>query len=256
MALAFAGHAQNVNNRFSLLSFTNLSPQQVTFEVDGKQYPAVGNVLDLNNVRPGPHPVKVYGNGPGAVPKRVLLYSNTVNVKPQVYVDIIINRFGRVVMDEQPITAAPVVKPGPPPGNQYPNQGNPYPPVNNQGNNQNNWNNQNGQGYNNGYPRDNHNYPPRPIDDNTFNSFVETVRHESFDDSRMAIAKVGIDQNFFTSAQAKTLLSIFSFEASKLEISKYMYGKITDPKNYFIVYNVFTFSKSKEELAEYVRTYK
>jgi hypothetical protein len=72
----------------------------------------------------------------------------------------------------------------------------------------------------------------------------------------MAIAKVGIDQNFFTSAQAKTLLSIFSFEASKLEISKYMYGKITDPKNYFIVYNVFTFSKSKEELAEYVRTYK
>jgi hypothetical protein len=198
----------------------------------------------------------VYGNGIGVVPKRVLLYSNTVNVKPQFYVDIIINRFGRVLMDEQPVT---VVNPGLPPGNQYPGQGNPYPPVNNlpPNNGQSNWNNQNGAGYgnNNNYPRDNHNYPPRPIDDNTFNSFIETVRRESFDDSRMAIAKVGIDQNFFTSAQAKTLLSIFSFEASKLEISKYMYGKITDPKNYFIVYNVFTFSKSKEELADYVRTY-
>lgn len=244
IALAFAGHAQNVNNRFSLLSFTNLSQQKVTFEVDGQQYPGVGNVLDLNNVRPGPHPVKVYGLSPGVAPKRIMLYSNTLNVKPRFYVDIIINRFGRVFTDEQPVT---VINPGPPPGNQYPNKGNSYPPGNNQPNN--------GQGYNN-YPRDNHNYPPRPIDDNTFNSFVETVRHESFDDSRMAIAKVGIDQNFFTSAQAKALLSIFSFEASKLEISKYMYGKITDPKNYFIVYNVFTFSKSKEELADYVRTYK
>jgi ABC-type thiamine transport system substrate-binding protein len=94
------------------------------------------------------------------------------------------------------------------------------------------------------------------MDDNTFTSFIETVRRESFDDSRMAIVKLGVDQNYFTSAQAKQLVSLFSFESSKLEIAKYIYGKTTDPKNYFIVYNAFSFSKTKEELAEYVRTYK
>ena len=142
--------------------------------------------------------------------------------------------------------------PPPPPGSNQP--GNNY-------NNQGNYNNQQGNYNNNqggnwpGQGNNNYNNVPRPMPDNTFNSFIETVRRESFDDSRMAIAKAGIDQNFFTSNQAKALLGVFSFEASKLEIGKYMYGKTTDPKNYFVVYNVFTFSKSKEELAEYVRTY-
>ena len=52
------------------------------------------------------------------------------------------------------------------------------------------------------------------------------------------------------------MVTLFSFENNKLEIAKYMYGKTLDRKNYFVIYNVFTFSRSKEELAEYIRNYK
>lgn len=265
----------NYNNNYnSFLSITNLSAEDIQFEVDGQTYVDCGPSLNIRGLPPGTHQLVLFsgkkGGGGMMGVKRVVIFNKPMNVKPQFYVDVIINRFGRVMYDEQSISGSQYQdgqmiwrNPGmlnmPPgsnqPGNNYNNQ------QGNYNNNQGNYNNQQGNYNNNqggnwpGQGNNNYNNVPRPMPDNTFNSFIETVRRESFDDSRMAIAKAGIDQNFFTSNQAKALLGVFSFEASKLEIGKYMYGKTTDPKNYFVVYNVFTFSKSKEELAEYVRTY-
>lgn len=259
--VAHVSRAQMMGNarNNSFLSITNLSAEDIQFEVDGQTYVDCGPSLNIRGLPPGMHQLVLFsgkkGGGLMGI-KRLVIFNKPVNVKPKFYVDVIINRFGRVMVDEQSIT-----------GNQYqddqmiwrnPGMLNmpPAQPGNNQpGNNYNNQGNYNNNQGGNWPGQNNYNNPPRPMPDNTFGSFMETVRRESFDDSRMAIAKAGIDQNFFTSNQAKALLSVFSFEASKLEIAKYMYGKITDPKNYFVVYNVFTFSKSKEELAEYVRTY-
>jgi hypothetical protein len=285
MAVALTSRAQmmaNVknNNYTSFFSITNLSAEDIQFEVDGQTYVDCGPSLNIRGLPPGTHQLVLFsgkkGVGMMGSMKRVVIFNKPVNVKPQFYVDVIINRFGRVMVDEQSISGTQYQdgqmtwrNPGMlnmpagsnQPGNNYNNQQGNY--NNQQGNynnqQQGNYNNQQGN-YNNNQGgnwsgQGNYNNAPRPMPDNTFNSFIETVRRESFDDSRMAIAKAGIDQNFFTSNQAKALLSVLSFEASKLEIGKYMYGKTTDPKNYFVVYNVFTFSKSKEELAEYVRTY-
>ena len=267
------GNVKN-NNYNSFLSITNLSAEDIQFEVDGQTYVDCGPSLNIRGLPPGTHQLVLFsgkkGGGMMGI-KRVVIFNKPVNVKPQFYVDVIINRFGRVMVDEQSITGSQYQdgqmiwrNPGmlnmPPsqpvnnqPGNNYNNQQGNY--NNQQGNYNNQPGNYNNHQGNNWQGQNNYNNQPRPMPDNTFNSFIETVRRESFDDSRMAIAKAGIDQNFFTSNQAKALLSVFSFEASKLEIGKYMYGKTTDPKNYFMVYNVFTFSKSKEELAEYVRNY-
>lgn len=280
IVMALSSRAQmmgNVNNNNcnynSFLSITNLSAEDIQFEVDGQQYLNCGPSLNIRGLPPGTHQLVLFSikrTGGMMGMKRMVIFNKPVNVKPQFYLDIIINRFGRVMVDEQSITGnqyqdgqmiwrnpGMLNMPPPPPGNNQPgiynnNQGNYNNPPGNYNNQQGNYNNNQG---NNWQGQGNYNNQPRPMPDNTFNSFIETVRRESFDDSRMAIAKAGIDQNFFTSNQAKALLSVFSFEASKLEIAKYMYGKTIDPKNYFVVYNVFTFSKSKEELAEYVRTY-
>ncbi|WP_165760165.1 DUF4476 domain-containing protein [Niastella populi] len=231
-----------------ILGITNLSRQNITIEIDGRTYTDVTNALILRNFRPGNHIVKVYtmvrSTPVTRLARRVVLYNKSMYVKPKYYVDIVINRFGRALYDEQPIT-----------DNRYDGDG---VDERDDRNNNNNWPGRNNDrdNYNGGRPPRNDNYPPRPMDDNTFSSFIETVRRESFDDSRMAIAKSGIDQNYFTSAQAKLLVALFSFENSKLEAAKYMYGRTTDQKNYFVVYSVFSFSKTKEELAEYVRAYK
>ena len=246
--LTFTVHAYaGVND--GIISITNLSRQRITIEIDGRTYADVTNGFILRDFRPGNHTVKVYTisrSGITKLARQVVIYSKSMYVKPKFYIDIVINRFGRATYDEQQIT-----------DNRYDNDGRDGGHDHNDWNDRDDWNNNNNGNNNNGGrpPRD-HNYPPRPMDENSFSSFIETVRHESFDDSRLAIAKTVIDQNYFTSAQARQLVALFSFENSKLDIAKYMYRKTTDPKNYFVVYSSFSFSKSKEELAEYVRTYK
>lgn len=234
MLLAFSARA---GNNDGMLSITNLSRQEVIIEVDGRPYPDCNNALFLRDLTAGNHMVKVYVERSKTFPfKRITLYSKSVYVKPKYYVDVIINRFGRALIDEQLITDS-----------RYDDDGR---------------NDRNDRDHDSPirdprttFPR-NDNITPKPIADDTFNAFIETIRRESFDDSRMTIAKSSIDQNYFTSAQARQLVTLFSFENNKVEIAKYMYGKTLDRKNYFVIYNAFTFSKSKEELAEYIRNYK
>jgi hypothetical protein len=49
---------------------------------------------------------------------------------------------------------------------------------------------------------------------------------------------------------------LFSFESNKLEMAQRLYGRTIDPQNYFIIYDVFDFSSTKDKLLEYVKNYK
>jgi hypothetical protein len=87
-----------------VISFTNLSRQPVTIEVDGKQYANFGSAMTIRNLSHGIYKVKVFGRSfHRGNNNRPLLYDNTVWIKSRVFVDIIINRFGRVFVDEQEI---------------------------------------------------------------------------------------------------------------------------------------------------------
>lgn len=214
----------------STISITNLSAQRILIEIDGRR--AAENNITISNLTSGYHLIKLFTENPQGMPRQVVLYNKNTYLKPNFYVDIIVNRFGRALIDEQPI--------GEPIGNN-----NPPPPVEPQP--------QRPSRPDRDHDRDRN--EPRPMPEDMFMAVKETVRRESFDDSRASIARSIIDQNFFTSAQAKELAQLFVFENNKLAIAKYLYGKTLDRKNYFIVYSVFTFDKSKKELAEYVRTY-
>jgi hypothetical protein len=263
LAFVVRAHA-GIND--GILSITNLSSEEIMIEIDGKlytEYKDYTSAFILRDLRAGNHLIKVSVKTKVFPFKRVMLFNKGVYVKPRFYIDIIINRFGRAMYDEAQMADNQYYDGRNDGRNNYPNNGN-NGGCNN-GNNNGGYNNGNNNG-NNWPPRNNNNPnnnyppasppPPQAMNENTFGAFMEAIRRESFDDSRKAIARTGIDQNWFTSAQAKQLLTSLSFEASKLEIAKYMYGKTIDPKNYFIVYSVFSFSKSKEELAEYVRAYK
>jgi hypothetical protein len=209
------------------VSITNLSTHHVVIEIDGRKYTDCNNSITVQDIAPGYHLIKIFGDAVSTF-RPTVLYNKNTYLKPRFYVDMVINRFGRVLIDEQPLN------------NGWGG-----------GNNGNNGNN-NQQPSRPPRPEDN---APRAVSDETFAAMKETIRRESFDDSRLSIARSIIDQNYFTAAQAKELTQLFVFEANKLAIAKYMYGKTIDRKNYFIVYPVFTFAKTKDELAEYIRSY-
>ncbi|MFN8249104.1 MAG: DUF4476 domain-containing protein [Ferruginibacter sp.] len=179
------------------------------------------------NVRSGYHNVKIYrqtnGRFNGRKPRSMqLIYEGNVYVKPQYHVDISINRFGRAFTDERQMNA----------------------------------------GYYAEYDNDNHDWnnnsygSMQPMNNRTFDQFRETLRNESFDNSRLSIAKQTIGTNYFTAAQVKELVQLFSFDNTKLDLAKFSYKNTVDKNNYFVLNDAFSFSNSKEELARYIQSYR
>src|SRR5437868_5988036 len=232
------------------LSITSTSASNIRVMVDGNKYKSNGNnTIMINDLEQGFHNIKVYrlkkdrvsnnnngyngnngNNGYGNNFSRYeLMYSSRVYLKPQYFVDIVINRFGKAFIDEQLMTA----------GNYYGDDDD-----DDWGNDDNN-NNNNNSGYGN---------YGRAMSAPAFDQFKQSLQNESFDQSRLSMAKQVISTNFFTSQQVKEIVQQFSFESSRLDIAKFAYKFTIDKGSYFLVYDAFSFSSSKAELAEFVKT--
>jgi hypothetical protein len=61
---------------------------------------------------------------------------------------------------------------------------------------------------------------------------------------------------YFTTAQARQLVQLVSSETNRLDLAKAAYRNITDPENFSQIYDVFSRQESKDELANYIKTYK
>lgn len=213
----------------SILSVTNGSFENIKIQVDGKVYNMVGRNDDIviSNLYPGYHSIKIYkedkrrNNGRLNFYNRYqLIFQKSVNLSKGYQLDFMVNRFGRVFMDEAIWD-----------NNYYDDQ---------QPNNHNdNWSNNN-----------------RQMDQQVFEQLKTTLQNESFDNSKLTMAKQAIGSNWVSTSQVKQLLELFSYEDNKLVLAKYAYPYTTDRNNYFLLYDGFTYSSSKEELAKFIRDYK
>lgn len=98
-------------------------------------------------------------------------------------------------------------------------------------------------------------YSPRhefSMNNYEFNILREIIRNESFESSKLEIAKQAIRMNGVKSKQVRELMYELSFESSRLNLSKFAYKFTCDRNMYFIVYNAFTFESSKKELERYI----
>ncbi len=218
---------------YSKMTISSVSNTKLRIMVDGSRYKLNDNSVTINNLQQGYHAVKVYRqvhgnrqvNGYGNNNNNYqLVYSANVYVKPQYHVDITINRFGKAFIDEQLLSAG------------YDDDD-----WDDDNWNDNNWNDNN---------------VGMAMNSQSFSSFKQSISNESFDNTRMNIAKSVINTNYFTSAQIKELLPLFSFEGNKLEMAKYAYKNTLDKNNYFSVADCFTFSSNKDELMRYIQNYR
>lgn len=93
-----------------------------------------------------------------------------------------------------------------------------------------------------------------PMSSADFSSALGTIKNQSFSDSQLKTAKQVASGNCLTAGQISQICQIFSFEESKLDFAKYAYDFCTEPRNYFKVNNVFSFSSSSDELNDYVQS--
>lgn len=201
--------------------------------IDGRFYePGKNNdEILISDQRPGNRNIKVYqqqNNERGRRGNRErdmeLLYNGNLFIKDGFDVDVSINRFGKVFIDERVMDR----------NNGYENDEH---DNRNNGNGNGKWNKQ-------------------PMNERSFMQLKQTIGNESFDATRANILKTAVVENSLSSYQVKLLLGLFSFENSKLEMAKYCYRFVYDAPNYYMVADVFTFSNSKTELMKYIQLYR
>ena len=199
---------------------------EMKIEVDGRKFSMKDNSITLSYLAEGYHQVKIFreknkrGNGNGR--KSEIIYSNSIYLKKGVHLDITVNRFGKVLVDERRIDR----------NDDWYNDEDDY------------YDNDNG-GWNNGYGN--------VMSNREFDDMKDQIRKEWFEKNRLTSAKVIVDKNNFTTQQVKELMLLFTFENNRLEIAKYAYRKTVDRQNYFQLNDAFSFSSSKEELARFIR---
>ena len=88
-----------------------------------------------------------------------------------------------------------------------------------------------------------------------FESALEMLRNESFDNTRLKIAKQMVKSNRLTVNQIKQVCQLFAFENNKLEFAKEAYHTCVDKNNYFKVNEVLKFETDKEQLNQYINQY-
>lgn len=86
-----------------------------------------------------------------------------------------------------------------------------------------------------------------------FNEVKDQIRNESFDNSRLTLAKQIVSANPMTADQIKEICKLFSFESNALEFAKTAYTRCINPEKYYVVNRAFKYEASKRELDEYIR---
>ncbi|MBK7433532.1 MAG: DUF4476 domain-containing protein [Chitinophagaceae bacterium] len=215
----------------SKLSVSSAGNSEIRVMVDGSKYRTNNNAVMIGNLKSGYHAVKVYrvtqgrdNNGGNGRPRNnmQLVYSSNIYVKPQYHVDITINRFGKALVDEQLISAG-----------FYDDEDDDW------------WGNDQPGSYGN-----------QAMDARSFDQLKQTLSKEGFTSTRMSIAKSVIPNNYYTTAQVKELLDLFSFDNSKMELARLAYDYTIDKGNYYILADAFSFSSSKDELMKFIQTKK
>ena len=217
----------------SRLSITSISNGNIRVMIDGNKYRAINNVVTVDDLDAGFHSIKVFRAGnsrrtynDNSFNRYELVYSGRIYVKPQYFVDVVINRFGKAFIDEQLMSP-----------NQYNDD------------DDDDWDDT-------GNRNNDDQYSGREMSSGSFAKFVQSLKNESFDNARLTIAKQVISTNYFTSQQVKEIVDQFTFESGKMEIAKYSYKYTLDKGSYFVVADAFTYSYSKQELMEYIQANK
>jgi hypothetical protein len=81
-------------------------------------------------------------------------------------------------------------------------------------------------------------------------NLVQALRSQSFDDGRLPIVKQALAQNSVQAAELAELLNTLAFDRSRIELAKFGYARVSDPQNFYRVYDVLRYPSSIREVQQ------
>ncbi|MDD3875673.1 MAG: DUF4476 domain-containing protein [Bacteroidales bacterium] len=93
---------------------------------------------------------------------------------------------------------------------------------------------------------------PPYMSDVDFMHLKASIDRQSFDSSKLQLAKQAVSSNTMLAMQIRELMFLLSFESNKLELAKFAYPFTYDKNRYFVVNDAFSFSSSIRSLDVYI----
>ena len=93
---------------------------------------------------------------------------------------------------------------------------------------------------------------PYPMDATDFAQAKSSIASKNFEDSKLTIAKQIAGANCLLCSQVREIMTLFTFEATKLDFAKFAYKYTLDPGNYYLLNDAFEFESSIDELNQYI----
>lgn len=85
-----------------------------------------------------------------------------------------------------------------------------------------------------------------------FTSLVASINNSPFLDDKFKIIELSADENYFTMDQIIKLMKMWSFDDEKLRVLKIVYPEALDKANSFKLYDLVTFSGSKDTIKKLI----
>jgi hypothetical protein len=252
----------------STLVIRSADQSEIRVIVDGRRFEPRHNSMMISNLDAGYHNVKIYRQRNTGIftiiGKRYdVVYNTSVMVKPRTNMMITVDRFGRTTITEDRINGGygrdrndrnwndrddqfdfdRDGKLGDYDDRGYNDRGNNDRGYNDRGSNDRDYNDRNDR------------YDSRVMDDREFSQVLSSMQKEWYENNKLKSAQQIVHTSYFTSAQVKLMLQLFSFEDNKLSLAKQAYEKVVDQRNFYsTVSDAFAFNSSKDELARYIRS--
>ena len=225
------------------LTITVPSSKNIQVYVDGRAYQENGNSIVLNNIQSGNHSITIYKNtrngyGNNGTNGRnnqrdkknnrgEVLYSSNIYVRPSYHVDVMVNRFGKALVDERVINGS------------YSNDDDEI------------YDNHSGNGgYDNGgYNGSNQ----QAMADYDFNQLIQKIKNQWL--GKLSTARDAINSNYFHTSQVRQIVQMFSSESDRLELAKLSYRKTVDRQNFRQLYDLLSY-QSQSELDKFIRDFR
>ncbi len=235
----------------SMLTVKSLDRGDIRVVVDGRRFEPGTSSVVINGVDAGYHTIKIYREkAPGlfkmAGRKFEMVYNTSISVKPRTSMSITIDRLGRAIISESKIFI----------GNKRDND------WGHQRDDK-DWDRDRNNDHEYDFDHDgkfgdydvNFGYG-KAMSDREFNQVVQAISKEWLETNKLKSATHVVTTNSLNAAQVKELVLLFGFESNKLQLAKDAYMNTVDKKNYSIMYDVFSFSSSKDDLARFIRNFR
>jgi hypothetical protein len=110
---------------------------------------------------------------------------------------------------------------------------------------------------NNGFANGNYSYAVHAaMTETEFNNLYNTIRKKWLPLTKYSAAADAFNSstNYFTTSQARQLISLLSSESNRLDLAKIAFDNVVDQQNFRQLYDLFTTQASKDALDEYLRS--